>query len=138
MMSQFLLLLALGYICVANNNIQIYFYPIEDNATVPSGCGMIRDGSDKYILCKCDCQNNGNICSYTFRETTGLLPHISFIKPRVTNDDIIKYTYLINNGINNFKINYRGCTSETCFAPTVTYFMMNTYPYTAQIVCFDN
>lgn len=101
---------------IVNGNFTMYLYPaFKTNVTVPIGCKL----SDGVISCYCDCTVK-ELCGWTFNSKRDGILEVTFNKPRFSSEDIIIYGYLINYGLNNFKINYHDCNSNTCY-PLISY-----------------
>lgn len=103
----------------STKDILIYMYPTSHNITLYNNCSLLKAENHSYISCKCN-----DICNYVFK-AGDIFKYVSFSKPRFSVHGVDKYGFLINSGVNNFKIRSQLCTSETCHEPTVTYLVFD-------------
>ena len=132
MVSIFFITLTFITASVANQNLNnslnvffTYFLPLYKNVSLPrnSNCKLLNNSTHNLIVCTC-----AQVCQYRFN-TKDILPYISFNKPRFIVREMIQYAYFINNGENNFKINSKKCTLETCYPLVISYLTMPESPY---------
>ncbi len=121
------LLVLLG---IVKGQVLVYFYP-GANVTVPSKCHYNETGD--YIECKCDCREDNCIWGWNPGD---VMDYITFNRPRFDEKEIFKYGYMINNGINSFKINYQDCDQETCYYPLISYMFNSKLTQLILISCF--
>ena len=103
------------------DNVSIFIYPFPDTKYnyIYENCSYSNRTSHNYIVCQCK-----DVCNYVFKKTE-IFKLISFNKPRFYAEEVDKYAFYINEGINNFKINSLECSTETCYRPSISYMITN-------------
>ena len=115
------------------SDIRIYVYPpFSKNITLPTNC-TFSNKTKYYHNIVCVCKQDTFTCDYLFA-AKDILAYITFNQAYYMAKDINKHGYLINEGINNFKMNPGSCTDETCHSATVTYLIINSSNYVITIV----
>ena len=79
-------------------------------------CIQANSSFGNYAYCSC----YQHTCSFTFESGT-ILPYISWDRPYFMALSIIENCFLINSGINNFKLNIDVVNGTTYYNPIVTY-----------------